>query len=344
MIILNGCQSILSANKGEGGAGVSGVKLKKEDDSIKGIYSANAHDTLMLFTTRGRCYWLKTWQIPEASRQAKGKPLVNLIEGLQPDEKLSALLTVDTFEKDCFLLMITKRGVVKKCRLSDFSSQRRKGIIAVDLDEGDTLLSAHLVTEGQQVMLFTRQGMAVRFNEEDVRATGRTSRGVRGISLKSDNDIVVSSEVVNGDESILVVCENGYGKRSLVEEFRKTYRGGVGVRSIVTSERNGLVVGAQCVTDNDSLLLVSALGQTVRIPIVQIRVLGRATQGVRLLNLKDTDKLIDIQKLNIAVDIAEDVPLQELPAQDPPLEEEMMDEEEPAIGTDGAVEEDEAPV
>jgi len=286
-----------------GGAGVAGIKLKKEDDAIKGVYLANAHDTLMLFTNRGRCYWLKAWQVPEGTRQAKGKPLVNLIEGLQPDEKLTALLTVDSFQKDCSLFMITRRGVVKKCHLSDFSNVRRKGIIAIDLDEGDSLLSAHLVSQGQQVMLFTRHGMAVRFDEDDVRTTGRTARGVRGVTLKEEGDILVSSEVVNGDESILIVCENGYGKRSLVEEFRKTYRGGVGVRSIVTSDRNGLVVGAQSVTDKDSLLLISQLGQTVRIPIGQIRVLGRNTQGVKLLNLKESDRLIDIQKLDDAGEV-----------------------------------------
>jgi len=282
-----------------GGAGVTGVKLKKENDAIKGVYLANAHDTLMLFTNKGRCYWIKAWQIPEGTRQTKGKPLVNLIEGLQQDEKPTTVLTVDSFQKECFLFMITRRGVVKKCQLSDFSNVRRKGIIAIDLDEGDSLLSAHLVTQGQQMMLFTRFGMAVRFDEEDVRTTGRTARGVRGVNLKEEGDVLVSSEVVNGDESILVVCENGYGKRSLVDDFRKTYRGGVGVRSIVTSDRNGLVVGAQCVTDKDSLLLVSQLGQTVRIPIEQIRVLGRNTQGVKLLNLKESDKLIDIQKLDV---------------------------------------------
>ena len=281
-----------------GGAGVTGIKLKKEDDAIKGVYLANAHDTLMLFTNKGRCYWIKAWQIPEGTRQTKGKPLVNLIEGLQQDEKPTTVLTVDSFQKECFLFMITRRGVVKKCQLSDFSNVRRKGIIAIDLDEGDSLLSAHLVSQGQQMMLFTRFGMAVRFDAEDVRTTGRTARGVRGVNLKEEGDVLVSSEVVNGDESILVVCENGYGKRSLVEDFRKTYRGGIGVRSIVTSDRNGLVVGAQCVTDKDSLLLVSQLGQTVRIPIEQIRVLGRNTQGVKLLGLKPNDKLIDIQKLD----------------------------------------------
>jgi DNA gyrase subunit A len=284
-----------------GGAGVTGVKLKKEDDAIKGVYTANTHDTLMLFTTKGRCYWLRTWQIPEGSRTTKGKPLVNLLEGLQPEEKLTTLLTVDTFEKECYIFMVTKFGVVKKCRLADFSNPRRKGIFAVDLDEGDSLLAAHLVTEGQQMMLFTRYGMAVRFDESEIRPMGRTARGVRGVSLREEGDFVVSSEAVNGDESILIVCENGYGKRSLVEEFRKTHRGGVGVRSIVTSDRNGSVVGAQHVTDTDSLLLVSSLGQTVRIPMEQIRVLGRNTQGVRLLQLKENDRLIDIQKLNVTV-------------------------------------------
>ncbi len=285
-----------------GGAGVSGFQMRKEEDSIKALYTANSHETLMIFTSLGRCYWLKVWQIPEASRKAKGRPLINMLEDIKPEEKIAAVLRVASFEEEACILMATMNGVVKKSSLKDYSNIRRKGIIALDIDEGDELLATHLVKENQQVMLFTHQGMAVRFNESKVRCMGRTARGVRGASLKADNDRVISCAVVNGDESLLIVCEKGFGKRSLVDEFRETNRGGVGVRSIITSERNGLVLGAQVVTDDDSVLLISSVGQTVRIPIKDIRVMGRSTQGVKLVNLKNGDQLIDFQKLETSSD------------------------------------------
>ena len=193
--------------------------------------------------------------------------------------------------------MATKQGVVKKTALEEFSNPRRKGIWALDIDEGDELVAARIVNKGQQVMLFTHQGMAVRFDESKVRPMGRTARGVKGVNLREENDYIVGCEVVNGDESILVVCENGFGKRSQVEEFRQTNRGGVGVRSIITSERNGNVVGALCVTDDDGMVMMSATGQTVRISMRDLRVMGRSTQGVKLANLKEGDYLVVIQKL-----------------------------------------------
>lgn len=280
-----------------GGQGVSGLKLKREDDIIKGLYVASTHDYLLIFTNLGRCYWIKVWQIPESGRASKGKPLVNLLEDIRPDEKIATVQRVSSFEEDACILMATRKAIVKKTHISEFSNPRRKGVWALGIDEGDELIAARLVKPGQQVMLFTHLGMAVRFDEAKVRPMGRTARGVKGASLKDEKDYIVGCEVVNGDESILVVCENGFGKRSAVEDFRQTNRGGVGVRSIITSERNGNVVGALRVTDDDGLIMMSSLGQTVRIAMRDLRVLGRNTQGVKLVNLKDNDYLVVVQKL-----------------------------------------------
>lgn len=280
-----------------GGQGVSGMQFKKEEDAIKNLYVASTHDYLLLFTNYGRCYWLKVWQIPESGRKTKGKPLINLMEDLQPDERVAALLKVSSFDEEGHILMATKRGVVKKTNLSEFSNPRKKGVYAISLDEGDELVAARQAKTGQQVMLFTYNGMAVRFDESDARAMGRVTRGVRGVSLKSESDYIVGCEVVNGNETVLVVCENGFGKRSSVEDFRHTARGGVGVRSIIVSERNGNVVGALCVTDQDGVIMMSAAGQAIRIRMSDLRVLSRNTQGVKLANLKENDYLIAIQKV-----------------------------------------------
>lgn len=280
-----------------GGAGIAGIGLKREDDVIKGLYVASTHDYILIFTSLGRCYWLKAWQIPEAGRKSKGKPLINLLEDLQPEEKIATVLRLSNFEEEGCILMATRKGVVKKTKLNEFSNPRRKGIWAIDLDEGDKVIATHIVKPNQQVMMFTYMGMAVRFDEKNVRAMGRMARGVRGVLLRDEKDYVVSCEVVNGNETILVVCENGFGKRSSVEDFRQTNRGGVGVRSIITSERNGNVVGALCVTDDEGMVMMSATGQTVRISMRDLRVMGRNTQGVKLVNLKDDDYLVAIQKL-----------------------------------------------
>lgn len=281
-----------------GGQGVAGMQMKREDDTIKGLYVASTHDYLLIFTSLGRCYWLKVWQIPESSRKSKGKPLINLLEDIQPNEKIATIQRVSSFEGDSCILMTTRKGVVKKSALNNFSNPRRKGIWALDLDEGDEVVAARLVNEGQQVMIFTYQGMAVRFAEDKVRPMGRMARGVKGVTLKEESDYVVGCEVVNGDETILVVCENGFGKRSLVEDFRQTNRGGVGVRSIVTSERNGNVVGALCVADTDGMVMMTSSGQTIRISMRDLRVLGRNTQGVKLANLREGDFLVAIQKVS----------------------------------------------
>lgn len=276
-----------------GGAGVIGMEMKKEADILKNIYVASTHDYLLIFTTHGRCYWTKVWQIPEGARRTKGRPIINLLEDLRENEKVAAILKVKNFEEEgASILLATMKGVVKKTELSAFSNPRRKGVYALNIDEGDELMAARITHPSQQIMLFTRDGMAVRFDESLVRSVGRVARGVRGVTLKSDKDKVVSCEVVTPEDTILVICENGYGKRSKVDDFRQTNRGGVGVRSIITSERNGLVVGAINVTDSDGVLLMSAAGQAVRIPMTDVRVMGRSTQGVRLVNLKEDDDLV----------------------------------------------------
>jgi len=297
-----------------GGQGVTGIQQKREDDVIKGLYVASTHDYLLIFTNLGRCYWMKVWQIPEAGRKAKGKPLINLLEDLRPQEKIATVLRVSSFEEEACILMATKKAVVKKSLLIDFSHPRRKGICALGIDEGDELIAARLVRPEQQVMLFTYQGMAVRFDESKVRPMGRTARGVKGATLRDEKDYIVGCEVVNGNESILVVCENAFGKRSHVDDFRQTNRGGVGVRSIITSERNGNVVGALCVSDADGMVMISAQGQTIRISMKDLRVMGRNTQGVKLANLRENDSLSAIQKLEGADNV--ETPISDLVVKD----------------------------
>jgi len=280
-----------------GGQGVIGMDMKKESDALKNLYMASTHDNLIIFTSFGRCYWLKVWQITEAGRRSKGKPIIQFLEGIHPEERLAAVLKVKSFEDKGYILLCTKNGVVKKTDLASFSSPRKKGVYAINIDEGDAVMAARLVKEGQQIMLFTRNGMAVRFEQSLVREVGRVARGVRGVSLKGEGDEVVSCVVVDGSETILVVCEHGHGKRSKVEDFRQTNRGGVGVRSIITSKRNGLVIAATVVADEDSVVLMSNQGQTLRIRMADVRVMGRSTQGVRLVQLKEDDSLVAVQRI-----------------------------------------------
>lgn len=290
-----------------GGQGVIGMEMKKENDVLKDVYVASTHDYLLIFTNFGRCYWLKVWEIPEAGRRSKGKPLVNLLEDIRPYEKIATVLKVKKFEEDHYIFLATKQGVVKKTELTAFSSPRRKGVYAINIDEGDEVIAARLTKEGEQIMLFTKNGMAVRFDQTQVRAMGRVARGVRGALLRNKEDAVVSCEAVSGDQNLLVVCSKGFGKRSKVNDFRQTNRGGVGVRSIITSDRNGPVIGAVSVTDQDSVVMMSNTGQTLRINMKDVRVMGRSTQGVRLVNLHGQDHLVAIQKIEHIEEAANEV-------------------------------------
>jgi len=289
-----------------GGHGVIGFDVKKETDSLKDIYSASAHDNLLVFTSRGRCHWLKVWQIPEAGRRSKGKALVNLLDGIEKEETVAAVLRVKDFTEESSILFATKQGIIKKTDLSAYSSPRKKGVYAITIDEGDEVIAARIVKPDDQVMLFTSAGMAVRFDEAQVRGMGRTARGVRGVRLKDDKDLVVSCECVNDSHVILVVCENGFGKRSKVSDFRQTKRGGVGVRSIITSRRNGDVVGVVAIQDLDSVLLMSNVGQTIRMSMKDVRVMGRSTQGVRLVHLEKSTTVVGVQKIESLEVVEED--------------------------------------
>lgn len=290
-----------------GGQGVIGMEMKKENDVLKDVYVASTHDYLLIFTNFGRCYWLKVWEIPEAGRRSKGKPLVNLLEDIRPSEKIATVLKVKKFEEDHYIFLATKQGVVKKTELTAFSSPRRKGVYAINIDEGDEVIAARLTKEGEQIMLFTKNGMAVRFDQTQVRAMGRVARGVRGALLRNKEDAVVSCEAVSGDQNLLVVCSKGFGKRSKVNDFRQTNRGGVGVRSIITSDRNGPVIGAVSVTDQDSVVMMSNTGQALRMNMKDVRIMGRSTQGVRLVNLHGQDHLVAIQKIEHIEEAANEV-------------------------------------
>ncbi len=287
-----------------GGQGVLGMDMKKESDMLKEVIVASTHDHLIIFTSLGRCYWLKAWQIPETGRRSKGKPLINLLEDIREGEKIATILSLRDFEEEASILLTTRLGVVKKTELKAFSTPRRKGVYAINIDEGDEVIAARLTRRAEQVMIFTKNGMAVRFDEDQVRDMGRIARGVKGVTLRNQKDIVVSSEVVKEDATLLIVCEKGYGKRSAVEEFRHTNRGGVGVRSIITSDRNGLVIAALSVTDMDSVVIMSSSGQTVRISMKDVRVMGRSTQGVRLVTLREGDTVIAVQKIGAVVETA----------------------------------------
>jgi DNA gyrase subunit A len=280
-----------------GGQGVIGFDVKKETDAIKDVYTASTHDTLLIFTNLGRCHWLKVWEVPEGSRRSKGKALVNLLDGLLPGENIAAVLNVADFNQEAFILFATRHGVIKKTELQAYSAPRKKGVYAITIDEGDEVIAARLVLMDHQVMLFTKSGMAVRFDHAQVRPLGRVARGVKGVTLRDEKDAVVSCEVVHENDTVLVVCENGFGKRSKVSDFRQTNRGGVGVRSIITSDRNGDVVAGLAVKDTDGVLMMSSGGQTIRTSMKELRVMGRSTQGVKLVNLSSSDTLVGVQKI-----------------------------------------------
>ncbi len=280
--------------QGRGGRGARGGETK-EGDFLEHLFAASTHDYLLFFTNRGRVYWLKVYDIPAMSRTSRGRSIANLLE-MQENEVQKAVLPVRGFE-ELFVFFATAKGVVKKTPLAAFSRPRSSGIIAMSLDPDDELIGAETTTGKDEIVLGTRNGWAVRFDETKVRAMGRSARGVKGIELRPD-DIVVDLVVVSQENaSLLTVCENGYGKRTQVSEYRKTSRGGKGVINIKTTERNGLVVALKCVTDKDELMLITMNGIALRTGLAELREIGRATQGVRLIRLDDGDKVVAVAKI-----------------------------------------------
>ncbi len=276
------------------GKGVTGI-IAKEDDFVEHLFVASTHDYILVFTDKGKVYWLKVYTIPEAGRQARGKPIINLIQ-VEQGENVSAILPVQNFEPGKYIVMATRNGTVKKTELIEYGNPRSNGIIALNINEGDSLVSVALTDGKQDVFLSTHKGMAIRFSEEDVRPMGRTATGVRGISL-SKNDYVIGMDIVHNDFTILTVTEKGYGKRSEVEDYRIQGRGGKGLINLKCTPKRGNVVGMLQVSQQDDILLVAASGKILRIKVTNIKVIGRNTQGVALQWLGDDDKVMAVARV-----------------------------------------------
>jgi DNA gyrase subunit A len=275
-----------------GGKGIKGITAV-EEDFVNNLYLASTHDTFLFFTNYGKVFLRKVYEIPLASRIARGKAIVNLLE-LSENEQVAAILPVPSFacsDNECYVLMVTKKGVVKKTVISEFARPMRKGKIALTIREDDEIISVAITNGTSEVLLVSHKGMAVHFKEDDVRSMGRTATGVRGINL-ADNDHVVAAVVIDSDDSILVVTENGFGKRSPVKEYRLIRRGGKGVYAIKPSERNGNIIGACQITKEDEILLITDRGKIIRMDMSAVRVIGRATQGVKLINLEPGEKVV----------------------------------------------------
>jgi DNA gyrase subunit A len=285
-----------------GGRGVTGMKTKDED-FVERLFIASTHSYLLFLTAHGQCHWLKVYRIPAAERMARGRPLVNLVQ-LEEGDEIRAVVAVDEFTDDKYLFTATRRGIVKKTVLSAYGNVRRDGIIALKILEGDDLIGAGLVEPGQDILLGTRNGKAVRFSEHNVRSMGRVSTGVKGVNLR-DGDETVDMVVLTGEGSLLTVCENGYGKRTEVGEYPKHNRGTMGVIDIKASKRNGSVVSCLLVHDDEEVMMVTKNGIMIRTPVAGINCIGRNTQGVRLINVDSGDCVIDMTHVVKEEEIAE---------------------------------------
>ena len=288
-----------------GGRGVTGMKTR-EEDFVEHLFIASTHSYILFLTARGQCRWLKVYRIPEGDRAARGRPVVNLLD-LQPDDVISAVVPVGVFAEDRFLFTATRQGIVKKTVLSAYGNVRRDGIIALKVQEDDDLIDASITDGSDDVMLVTRSGQAVRFTERDVRPMGRVSTGVKGIELRG-GDEVVDMVVLRGQGSILTICEHGYGKRTEPQEYSRIRRGGMGVIDIKTTARNGSVVACREVTESDEVMIVTQNGIMIRVPVADIRKIGRNTQGVRVINLDKGDRVIDMTRVARSREINGDAP------------------------------------
>lgn len=268
----------------------------KEDDFIDKMFVANTHDYILCFSNRGRVYWLKVYEVPQGSRTSRGKPIINLFP-IEENEKINAILSVKSFDENHFIFMATSLGTVKKTALTEFANPRKSGIIAINLDEGDYLIGAEITNGSNDVVLVSNGGKAVWFDEDEVRQMGRATRGVRGMRLAENQQLLSLLIADNDQQTVMVATENGYGKRTVLADFRRSGRGTQGVKAIAVSERNGLVVAAKLVSDEDEIMLITTGGVLIRTRVSEIRELGRATQGVTLINLGDGEKLSGIEKI-----------------------------------------------
>jgi DNA gyrase subunit A len=284
-----------------GGKGVTGTQMK-EGDVVEGLFVASSHAYILFFTNRGQCHWLKVWDIPAMGRTAQGRAIINLLP-LKPEERITSRVPVRTFD-DRGLFMVTRRGIVKKTALVAYSRPKQGGIIGISLNEGDELIEVLLTGPGDHVILATKNGMSIRFDEKRARNMGRNTTGVKGIELE-EGDEVVGAVVASPNDSLLTVCEKGYGKRTAFSEYREQNRGGKGLIDIKTTDRNGSVVAIASVKNGDEVMLMSAGGMTVRIPVDGVSVIGRNTQGVRLMNIDAEDRVSALAKI-ASEDVAEE--------------------------------------
>jgi DNA gyrase subunit A len=264
----------------------------KEEDFVSDLFIGNTHDYILFFTDKGKVYWLKVYGIPTAGRQARGTAIVNLLQ-LEQGEKISAYIPINKFDETHYLIMVTKKGTAKKTALSEFSNPRKSGIIAISLDDGDKLVSVKLTDGTKDVVIGTKHGKAIRFNENDVRDMGRGAYGVRGVKLVGEDE-VVSTAVVEEGSTLLTVTENGYGKRTGFDEYRTMNRGGQGVITIDVSIRNGNVVDIRTVHEDDEIMVTTSKGIIIRVPVNGIRVQGRNTQGVKIMNVEGGDRVVGV--------------------------------------------------
>jgi DNA gyrase subunit A len=273
----------------------------KEDDWIDTLFVANTHDTMLCFSNRGRVYWLKVWEVPQGMRTSRGKPIVNLFP-LEDGEKINVILPIKAFTADNYVFMATSMGTVKKTPLEDFSRPMKRGIIAINLDDGDFLIGAAITDGKHDVMLFSDAGKAVRFDENDLRPIGRAGRGVRGMRLEDEQRVIALLVAEDDNQSVLTASENGFGKRTSITEYTRHGRGGKGMIAIATTERNGKVVAATLVHADDQLMLITTGGVLVRTRVAEIREMGRATQGVTLISLDEGTQLSGVQRIMEADD------------------------------------------
>ncbi len=284
-----------------GGRGLRGMDTRDED-WVEHLFVASTHDYVMIFTRAGQCYWVKVWEIPVGGRASRGKPIVNLLN-LREDERIASVVPVREFSEDRYLMFCTRNGVVKKTELSAYGNVRTVGLNAMNIREGDELIDVRITSGDDEIILASRNGMAIRFHETDVRRMGRATEGVRGLDL-AEGDVVVGMEVVREDSTLLVVAEKGLGKRTAVDAYRMQRRGGKGVINLRVSERTGRVIAIKSVKDDEQLMLITRNGVVNRQNVAEISLIGRATQGVKLMNLDDGDTVVDVAR--VVVGEAED--------------------------------------
>ncbi|OQC45000.1 MAG: DNA gyrase subunit A [Bacteroidetes bacterium ADurb.Bin028] len=287
-----------------GGVGAKG-STTREEDFIEHVFVASMHDVLLLFTKKGKCYWIRAFEVPEGTKTSKGRAIQNLIN-IEPDDEIKAFMNVvakrdDDYLDNSYIIMCTKNGVFKKTRLREYSRPRQTGVNAINIREGDSLLTANLIEDkpGEEpvnIMIGTKNGKVVRFPHDLVRPIGRTATGVKGITLDEGSE-VIGMITVRTDQDVLVVSENGYGKRSSIDDYRVTNRGGKGVKTINITKKTGDLIDISAVTDNDHLIITNKSGITIRLAVDTLRVMGRATQGVRLINLRDDDSIASVAKI-----------------------------------------------